>query len=106
VYGIGMGTNTPTRAIPCYDADKCEAEGWMNLTEAANSLGVNARTLRLAVERGEIEAEHPLDDGPWIFDRRAIETETAAQFRARVRGSNRNPAIPTSKQSTLGFSTT
>ena len=93
-------------AIPCYDADKCEAEGWMNLTEAAHTLGVSARTLRLAVERGEIEAEHPLDDGPWIFNRRAIETEAAAQFRARVRGSNRNPAIPTSEQSALGFSTT
>jgi DNA invertase Pin-like site-specific DNA recombinase len=93
-------------AIPCYDADKREAEGWMNLTEAANSLGVNARTLRLAVERGEIEAEHPLDDGPWIFNRRAIETEAAVQFRARVRGTNQNPAIPTSKQSTLGFSST
>ncbi len=93
-------------AIPCYDAGKCEAEGWMNLTEAANTLGVSARTLRLAVERGEIEAEHPLDDGPWIFNRCAIETEAATQFLARVRGSNRNPAIPTSKQSTLGFSTT
>jgi DNA invertase Pin-like site-specific DNA recombinase len=93
-------------AIACYDADKCEAEGWMNLTEAANTLGVSAKTLRLAVERGEIEAEHPLDDGPWIFNRRAIETEAAAQFRARLRGGNRNPAIPTSKQSTLGFSIT
>ncbi|HVH89591.1 MAG TPA: hypothetical protein VM912_22935 [Terriglobales bacterium] len=93
-------------AIPCYDAGMCEAEGWMNLTEAANTLGVSARTLRLAVERGEIEAEHPLDDGPWIFNRRAIETEAAEQFHARVRGSNRNPAIPTSEQSTLGFSTT
>jgi hypothetical protein len=78
----------------------------MNLTEAAKTLGVNPKTLRLAVERGEIEAEHPLVDGPWVFNRRAIETEAAAQFRARVRGSNRNPAIPTSKQSTLGFSTT
>ena len=93
-------------AIPCYDANKCEAEGWMNLTKAANLLGVSARTLRLAVERGEIEAEHPLDDGPWIFNRRAIETEATAHFLARVRGSNRNPAIPTSKQSTLRFSTT
>jgi len=93
-------------AILCYDAGKCEAEAWMNLTEAANTLGVSARTLRLAVERGEIEAEHPLDDGPWIFNRRAIETEAAAQFHARVRGSNRNPAIPTSKQSALGFSAT
>jgi hypothetical protein len=35
-------------AIPCYDADKCEAEGWMNLTKAANTLGLNPRTLRLA----------------------------------------------------------
>ena len=92
-------------AIPCFDADKCKVEGWMNLTEAAKTLGVSPRTLRLAVERGEIEAEHPLDDGPWIFNRRAIETEAAAQFLARVRGSNRNPAILTSKQSTLGFST-
>jgi hypothetical protein len=39
----------------------------MNLTEAAKTLGVSPRTLRLAVERGEIEAEHPLDDGPWIL---------------------------------------
>jgi DNA invertase Pin-like site-specific DNA recombinase len=93
-------------AIPCYDADKCEAEGWMNLTEAANSLGVNSKTLRLAVERGDIEAEHPLGDGPWVFNRRAMETQAAAQFLARVRGSNRDPAIPTSEQSTLGFSTT
>ena len=93
-------------AIPCYDTDKCETEGWMNLTEAAHTLGVSSRTLRLAVERGEIEAEHPLADGPWVFNRRAMETEAAAHFLARVRGSNRNPAIPTSQQSTLGFSTT
>jgi hypothetical protein len=44
-------------AIPCYDADKCEAEGWMNLTEAANSLGVNARTLRLAALGFIIDAQ-------------------------------------------------
>jgi hypothetical protein len=36
----------------------------MNLTEAASVLGISARTLRLAVERGEIEADHPLADGP------------------------------------------
>ena len=39
----------------------------MNLTEAAHRLGVSARTLRLAVERGEIEAQHPLADGPGCF---------------------------------------
>jgi hypothetical protein len=43
--------------------------GWMNLTEAARFVGVSARTLRLAVEHGELRAEHPLPDRPWIFRR-------------------------------------
>jgi helix-turn-helix protein len=80
-------------AIPGYDIDKCEVEGWMNLTEAAHTLGVSPRTLRQAVERGEIEAEHPLAEGPWVFNRRAMETEAAAHFLARVRDSNRNSPI-------------
>ncbi len=42
-------------AIPCYDRNRRESEGWMNLTEAASVLGISARTLRLAVERGEIQ---------------------------------------------------
>ncbi len=78
----------------------------MNLTEAAEVLGVSGRTLRLAVERGEIEAEHPLADGPWVFNRRALETEAAAKFVARVRGSHRPPIIATPEQRKFGFSTT
>ena len=92
--------------IPVYSIDRRESEGWMNLTEVAQVLGVSARTLRLAVERGEIEAEHPLADGPWVFDRRALVTEAAAKFLARVRRTNRDPAIPTAEQRKLGFSTT
>src|SRR5262249_1324825 len=64
--------------IPCYDEDRRTSEGWMNLTEAAHQLGVSARTLRLAVERGEIEAQHPLPDGPWVFHKGALKTEAAA----------------------------
>ena len=52
----------------------------MNLTEASAFLGLNPRTLRLAVERREIEAEHPLPDGPWVFKRQALETEAAANL--------------------------
>jgi hypothetical protein len=78
----------------------------MNLTEAAEVLGVSGRTLRLAVERGEIEAEHPLADGPWVLSRRALQTEAAAKFVARVRWVNRERAIPTLQQSKFGFSTT
>jgi hypothetical protein len=90
--------------IPCYDRDRRESEGWMNLTEAASVLCISARTLRLAVERGEIEAEHPLADGPWVFRRSVLETPVAAALVARVRRRTQEVAIPSSEQGTLGFS--
>ena len=92
--------------IPCYNIETRTSEGWMNLTEAATFLGINARTLRFAVERGEIEAAHPLADGPWVFQRRALETDAATTLVARVRRSNRDPAIPISQQADFGFSST
>ena len=92
--------------IPCYDSDRCEKERWMNLTEAADSLRVSARTLRLAVERGEIAAEHPLADGPWVFNRCELQKETAINFVERVQGGKQDPATPNSLQRKLGFSTT
>jgi DNA invertase Pin-like site-specific DNA recombinase len=90
--------------IPCYDAHRRVSEGWMNLTEAASRLGISPRTLRLAVERGEIEAAHPLADGPWVFQRSALETPSAAALVARVRRRTPEVAVPTSQQGTLGFS--
>jgi hypothetical protein len=90
--------------IPCYDRDRRESEGWMNLTEAAHALNISARTLRLAVERGAIDADHPLPDGPWVFKRSVLETEAAATLVARVHQRNHEPAIPNPQQRTLGFS--
>jgi len=87
--------------IPCYDRDRREAEGWMNLNEAAGVLGVSPRTLRLAVERGEIEAVHPLPDGPWVFQRAMLEAPAAAALVARVRDRNQ-VAIPNPQQGDLG----
>jgi DNA invertase Pin-like site-specific DNA recombinase len=92
--------------IPGYGSDRRQREGWMNLTEAADSIGVSARTLRLAVERGEIEAEHPLDEGPWVFSRYELEKKAAVNFVKRVRSGKPDPAIPNSHQRNFGFSTT
>jgi len=52
----------------------------MNLTEAAAFLSVSPRSVRLAVERGVIAAEHPLPDGPWIFQRQGLESAAAHAF--------------------------
>ena len=92
--------------IACYDRDRRTSEGWMNLNEAARVLGISPRTLRLAVERGEIEAAHPLPDGPWVFQRQALEAPAAAALVARVRDRNHQPAIPNSQQRALVFSGT
>jgi len=92
--------------IACYDRDRRASEGWMNLNEAAGVLGLSPRTLRLAVERREIDAAHPLPDGPWVFQRPALETPAAAALVARVRDRTRQPAIPNSQQRALVFSGT
>src|SRR6476469_3463801 len=77
--------------IPPYSAERRRAEGWLTLTEAADHLQMSGITLRLAIERGEIEAEHPLASGPWIINRRALETEQALQFAERIHGQRLKP---------------
>jgi hypothetical protein len=63
-------------------------------------------TVRLAVERGEIEAQHPLADGPWLFNRETLQTAAAATLIERVTDRNRRPAIPNTEQAIFEFSNT
>jgi len=81
--------------IPVYSEERRANEGWLNLTEAARLVGVSARTLRLAVEQGELPAEHPLSDGPWIFRREVLTTEQAKAVATRASGRLRRAAVPT-----------
>jgi len=90
--------------IPCHDPEVRGRDGWMNLTEAAHFLGIAGATLRRAVEQGKIVGEHPLPDGPWIFQRQALETEAAAQVIDRARHHSRNPAEANPDQGNLDFS--
>jgi hypothetical protein len=68
--------------IPCHKSDN--SNEWLTLTKAAEFLGISPVTLRLAVERGEVTAEHPLQDGPWIFSRTALESDAAKILVSRV----------------------
>ncbi len=66
-------------------------EPWLNLSEAARLLHVSSKTLRLAAEAGEIDAAHPLPDGPWIFSRDSLATTAAQAIVQRARQSPRYP---------------
>lgn len=92
--------------IACHSAENKKVEGWMTLTEAAEFLHLSSRTVRLAVERGEIEGEHPLADGPWVFRRSDLETPVARELVQRAHNYNRRQAVPDDAQKELIFSRT
>jgi len=92
--------------IPCYSQENKEANGWMNLTEAAAFLQVSPRTLRLAIDAGELHAEHPLSDGPWLVSRKELRTEAAQRLCQRAHRGNRGAAIPSENQQDLQFLST
>jgi hypothetical protein len=77
--------------IPVFRRTEDGVEPWLNLSDAARLLHVAPKTLRLAAEAAEIEAVHPLPDGPWIFARTALTTDAAGSITERAR---RNPKYP------------
>jgi DNA invertase Pin-like site-specific DNA recombinase len=78
--------------IPVYKPAEDGIEPWLNLSNAAKLLQIAPKTLRLAAEAGEIEAIHPLPDGPWIFARTALTTSAARSITERTRQNPRYPA--------------
>lgn len=80
--------------IPVYRPAADGVEPWFNLTKAAALLDISPKTLRLAAERGEIDAIHPLPDGPWIFSRAALGGTTGKMVVERAKQSARHPTGP------------
>src|SRR4029453_7250323 len=77
--------------IPVHRAADDGIEPWLNLTRAAAHLGVSAKTLRLAAENAEVEALHPLIDGPWIFSRAALDESGARAVAERAALGGQSP---------------
>jgi DNA invertase Pin-like site-specific DNA recombinase len=77
--------------IPVHKPADNGIEPWLNLSDAARLLHVSSKTLRLAAEAGEIDATHPLPDGPWLFRRDSLATSAAQAIIQRARRSPRYP---------------
>jgi DNA invertase Pin-like site-specific DNA recombinase len=88
--------------IACYHAETRRAEGWLTLSEAAAFLGIAPGTLRVAVASGEVKGEHPLPDGPWVFQRQDLETPSVRALIERVRR-RATPAKARQDQRTFDF---
>jgi hypothetical protein len=92
--------------IPVHRPTDDGVEPWLNLRHAAAFIGVTPRTLQLAAKRGEIDALHPLGEGPWIFRREDLEGPAAQALALRAHSSPRHPAIPSQSQEDLFGPTT
>ena len=93
------------RKIPAYKPLPEGTEPWLNLTKAAKLLNIAPKTLRLAAQRGQINAIHPLSDGPWLFSRNDLEGKAAKKLVTRIKTRTKNPAGPDPKQQNLFTST-
>jgi len=87
--------------IPVYRPAESGDEPWLNLTRAAAHLGISAKTLRLAAECADIQAVHPLPDGPWLFSRTVLDGPAAQALVERAQRAVKHPAGPRSAQEDL-----
>ncbi len=71
--------------IPVHRPAADGAEPHMNLSRAAKFVGITPKTLRIAAEAGEIDATHPLPDGPWSFSREVLAGPAAEMLASRTR---------------------
>ena len=92
--------------IPVYRAPQEGDNQWLNLTKAAAYLQVSAKTLRLAAERGDVCAAHPLLDGPWLFDRMVLDTPETRAVIERAKQHAKDPTGPALEQQSLFASMT
>jgi hypothetical protein len=92
--------------IPVFREAAAGDEPWLTLTQAAARVGVAARTLRLAAERGEVDAMHPLADGPWVFSRAALDGPGAKALAQEASNRGKHRAVPHPAQQSLFASIT
>jgi hypothetical protein len=92
--------------IPVFKPADDGIESWLNLGSAAKLLKIAPKTLRLAAQASEIEAFHPLSDGPWIFARASLITTAAQSITERARQNPRYPTRSHPNQQSLFSSTT
>ena len=91
--------------IPVFRPAGDGIEPWLNLSDAARLLKVAPKTLRLAAEAGEIEAVHPLSDGPWLFARATLATDAGRSIADRARQKRKYPTGSHPGQQSLFAST-
>lgn len=90
--------------IERHDPQRQAAEGWMNLSKAARLVGLSHAKLHAAIDCGSIVAERPVACGPFVINKKALETSAAVRF-LECQGRTDPTSAPVPQRS-LDFSST
>ena len=63
------------RKIPVYSPSVKTEEGWLNMQEAADFLGISPMSMRRLLEEGLVKGRQVVAYSPWIIQRQDIDTE-------------------------------
>ena len=94
------------RGIAKYSPERQQEDGWLTREQAAAYLRLSARALARAVNRGDLEVNRPLPDGPWIFRRDELDGPKGQALVDRVKRRRRDPGGSNPEQLTLFDKTT
>lgn len=94
------------RKIEKYTQERKDANGWMTLTDASKYIGVSTTSLRAFAESKKITYQHPLPDGPWIFNRKDLEKPETKEWVKRIKQRTARGAEPEQPQLNIDISGT
>ena len=93
------------RKMAGYSEERRDAEGWMNLTQAAAYVDLAPVSLRRVVERGGVPAMHPMPEGPWVFQREDLDDPGARRAFRQVQNRRQGGGVQDPGQLSLFEST-
>lgn len=87
--------------IKAFSQKEYDQRGWLNLTETAKELGINAMSVLQLIKRKIIHAEQAVAHAPWIISRSELDKPTVRQIAESMKQNHNVPIYRNPNQLTL-----
>lgn len=78
--------------IPAYSPETKLHQGWLNLREAADYLGISPMSVRRLLEDGRLKGQQAVPYAPWIIRREDLDLPETRQLAAQIAGRDTHKA--------------
>lgn len=111
-YKTGKGNNwtqgrvtslRTSHGIPAFSAERQRAEGWLNMAQAAQKLGISAMSVRRLLQEGILKGEQIAPYAPWVIHHGALAEDGLKAAVAAIQGGRKRPLPSDLGQGKLNF---